>query len=313
MELIRGVHNLRAEHRGCVATIGNFDGVHRGHHSIFSRLGEISTAMALPSILITFEPQPLEYFAGANAPARLTRFKEKVRALEKTGLDRVLVLKFDERLSQIEASEFVEELLVHRLGVKSLMAGTDFRFGRDAFGNLTLLKTLGKRHEFEVLERETFVAAGGRVSSSWIRDALANGELALAAELLGRPYAMSGRVQHGKRLGRTIGYPTANISPRRIVSPLSGIYVVTVSGLGDSARPGVASIGTRPTVNGVGVLLEVHLFDFSSDIYGREVCVNFLRKLRDEVRFDSLEIMTAQIDEDARQARQYFEDSAADR
>ena len=306
MELIRGVYNLRSAHRGCVATIGNFDGIHRGHHSIFSRLGEIGDSLALPSTLITFEPQPLEYFAGANAPARLTRFKEKIRELEKTRLDRVLVLGFDERLSQMEASEFVETLLVERLGVKSLMAGADFRFGRDAFGNLALLQALGKRHHFDVLERETFVAAGGRVSSSWIRDALANGELSLAAELLGHPYSMTGRVQHGKRLGRTIGYPTANIAPRRLVSPLSGIYVVTVSGISAQPLPGVASIGTRPTVNGVGVLLEVHLFDFAADIYGREVCVNFLEKLRDEVRFDSVEIMTAQIDKDAEQARQYF-------
>ena len=307
MKLIRGLHNLRAEHRGTVATIGNFDGVHRGHHSIFSRLADTGRALGMPTTLITFEPQPLEYFAGANAPARLTRFKEKLAELHKTELDRVVVLRFDEQLSNMEAEQFVTELLVDRLGVRVLMAGADFRFGRDAYGNLGLLQSLGARHGFELLERETFETAGGRVSSSWIRDALTNGELELATELLGRPYAMCGRVQMGQQLGRTLGYPTANIAPRRLVSPLSGIYVVSVEGLGADARPGVASIGTRPTVNGVGVLLEAHLFDFNEDIYGREVKVNFLDKLRDEWKFDSLEAMTVQIDKDAGDARAYFE------
>jgi len=307
MKLIRGLHNLLPEHRGTVATIGNFDGVHRGHHSIFSRLADTGQALGLPTTLITFEPQPLEYFAGANAPARLTRLKEKLAELHKTALDRVVVLRFDEQLSNMEAEQFVTELLVDRLGVRVLMAGADFRFGRDAYGNLGLLQSLGARHGFDLLERETFVAAGGRVSSSWIRDALTNGELELATELLGRPYSMCGRVQMGQQLGRSLGYPTANIAPRRLVSPLSGIYAVSVEGLGADPRPGVASIGTRPTVNGVGVLLEAHLFDFNEDIYGREVKVNFLDKLRDEWKFDSLEAMTVQIDKDADDARAYFE------
>ena len=307
MELIRGMHNLCPVHRGTVATIGNFDGVHRGHCSIFSRLTAVAQKHGLPSTLVTFEPQPLEYFAGVNAPARLTRFKEKMRALAATELDRVLVLRFDQTLAKLEAVDFVKTLLVERLGVQVLIAGADFRFGRDAFGNLALLQSMGKQLGFEVVERETYEISGSRVSSSWVRDALANGELELAAELLGRPYSMSGRVQRGNKLGRTIGYPTANIAPRRRVSPLSGIYVVTVDGIAEHALPAVASIGTRPTVDGAEVLLEAHVFDFDRDIYGVELSINFLHKLRDERRFDSIEAMTVQIDRDAADARAYFD------
>ncbi len=307
MELIRGMHNLRARHRGCVVTIGNFDGVHLGHEAVFSQLAAIGKQARLPSVLVTFEPQPQEFFAGANAPSRLTRFTEKMCALAGAPVDRVVVLRFDRCLASMPAGDFIEKFLVAGLGAKLIVAGEDFRFGRDAFGNLALLESYGKRHDFMVVKRETYCARGARVSSSWIRDALANGELELASALLGRTYAMAGRVIRGRQLGRRIGYPTANIAPRRRVCPLSGIYVASVSGIGAQPLAGVASLGTRPTVDGREMLLEVHIFDFDRDIYGRWVAVNFLRKLRDERRFDSVEEMTAQIDTDAETARSFFE------
>ena len=306
MELIRGLHNLREHHHGSVVTIGNFDGVHLGHRAILSQLSQFGEEQGVPTVLVTFEPQPQEFFARADAPPRLTRFREKLLSLRSTSVDRVLMLRFDHELSRMLPTDFVLELLIGHLGARVILAGEDFRFGRDAFGNLALLQELGRKHAFEVVRRDTFNQAGGRVSSSWIRDALANGELELAAGLLGRPYAMSGRVRRGQQLGRTIGYPTANIFPLRNACPLSGIYVVTLAGLTDQPLPGVASVGTRPTVNGKDVILEVHLFDFDQDIYGRMVEVEFRKKLRDELRFDSVEEMTHQIDKDADQAREYF-------
>ena len=306
MELIRGLHNLREHHHGCVVTIGNFDGVHLGHRAILSQLSQFGAEEGVPTVLVTFEPQPQEFFARADSPPRLTRFREKLLALNTTSVDRVLVLRFDHELSQMLPTDFVLEFLVNQLGTRVILAGEDFRFGRDAFGNLALLQELGRKHAFGVVKRETFNQAGGRVSSSWIRDALANGELDLATRLLGRPYSMSGRVRLGKQLGRTIGYPTANILPLRNACPLSGIYVVTLAGVGEKPLPGVASVGTRPTVNGKDVILEVHLFDFQQDIYGRLVEVEFRKKLRDELRFDSMAEMRLQIDQDAELAREYF-------
>ena len=306
MELIRGLRNLRRRHHGSVLTIGNFDGVHLGHRAILTQLSQFGEEEGVPTVLVTFEPQPLEFFARAVAPPRLTRFREKLHALDTTSVDRVLMLNFDHELSQMLPDAFVMELLIDQLGARLILAGEDFRFGRDAFGNLALLQELGRKHGFRVVTRDTFSQSGGRVSSSWIRDALANGELDLAARLLGRPYSMSGRVRHGQQLGRTIGFPTANIFPHRAACPLSGIYIVTLLGISEQPLPGVASVGTRPTVDGKDVILEVHIFDFTKDIYGRMVEVEFLQKLRDELRFDSVAEMTVQIEKDAQQAREYF-------
>jgi len=300
------MHGLRPRHRECVVTIGNFDGVHLGHRAVLEQLAALGREARLPTTLVTFEPQPQEFFAGPNAPARLTRFREKMTALAETPLERVVVLRFDQALSRTSAETFVEEFLLDGLGMRDIVAGEDFRFGRDGYGNLMLLEEYGARHGFRVVKRETFHVAGGRVSSSWVRDALANGELELAAELLGRPYRMCGRVRRGDRIGRTLGYPTANIDPERLVCPLGGIYVVTVSGLEPRPLPGVASVGTRPTLDGTRTVIEAHLFDFDRDIYGRRVEVHFLHKLRDELRFDSLEALRAQIDRDADRARSYF-------
>ena len=304
MEVIRGWHNVRPEHHGCVATIGNFDGVHLGHRALIGQLATLGRAHGVPTTLVTFEPQPLEFFAGENAPARLTRLREKLTALGTLALDRVALLRFDARLSALSPVEFVESFLVAGLGVRVVVAGDDFRFGHRGGGNFDLLVSLGARHGFDVVKRETCRVHGGRVSSTWIRDALANDELEIARELLGRPYTVSGRIARGDRRGRTIGFPTLNIAFRRRRPALRGVYAVTVAGLGAGARDAVANLGTRPTVDGTGVLLEVHVFDWSGDVYGRCVGVSFVEKIRDERKFDSFDALREQIGRDCASARE---------
>ncbi len=306
MELIRGMHNLAGRHRGCVATLGNFDGVHLGHRTILSQLARLGRDLGLASTLVTFEPPPQEFFAGPKARPRLTRFREKMLALDATPVDRVIVLRFDETLSRVPAGTFIEQFLVSRLGVKLVVAGDDFRFGQGARGNLALLEEYGTRHDYAVVRHETYMVGGARVSSSRVREALASGDLGLAEKLLGRSYFMCGRVGRGNRLGSRIGYPTANVMPRRRACALAGIFVVSVGGVGARALPGVASIGTRPTVGGKQVVLEAHVFDFDGDLYGKHIRVNFLEKLRDEQHFGSVEAMTRQIARDAAQARAFF-------
>lgn len=306
MELIRGLHNLRAAHRGCVATIGNFDGVHLGHQAVLGQLSEQAARMHVPSTVITFEPQPLEYFAPDKAPARLTRFREKFEALRRFNVDRLLVLPFNRKLAQWTAQEFIQRVLVAGLQVRYLVVGDDFRFGRGRSGDFALLQQAGRQHGFEVVNLHSFCSNGQRVSSTRIREAMQRGDLAGAAQLLGRQYRMSGRVAHGDKIGRQLGYPTANIHIRRKTTPLHGIFVVEVFGLPGEPLPGVASLGTRPTVNGKKMLLEVYLFDFAQDIYGRHLQVGFLHKLRDELRFTSLDALKMQIDKDVAQAKQYF-------
>lgn len=303
VELIRGLHNLQARHRGCVATIGNFDGVHLGHRAILAQLLEQAELRGLPGALVCFEPQPQEFFAGANAPPRLTRLREKLELLRQTRLARVLVLRFDAALAARSAQAFIDEVLVAGLGVRDLVVGDDFRFGHNGEGNFDLLVEQGVQQGFEVHKRATFAAAGGRVSSSWVRDALANGELALAAELLGRRYAISGRVVHGRQLGRSIGFATANVALGRMETPLRGVYAVRVDGAGEGLKPGVANLGRRPTVDGERLLLEVHLFDFDGDVYGCRLRVEFAQRIRDERRFASLDELKAQIARDATAAR----------
>lgn len=239
MQLIRGMHNLRAEHRGCVATIGNFDGVHLGHQAVIGQLAEKASELHLPSVLITFEPQPLEYFAPAKAPARLTRFREKVQALRRFSVDRLLVLPFNARLAQMRAEAFIEDLLVEGLGVHYLVVGDDFRFGKDRAGDFAMLQGAGERHGFQVVNMHTFAIDGERVSSTRIRSALTRGDMAMAERLLGRSYRMSGRVAHGEKLGRQLGFPTANIHIHRKATPLQGIFVVEVFGIEGEPLPAV--------------------------------------------------------------------------
>ncbi|MGA7800940.1 MAG: bifunctional riboflavin kinase/FAD synthetase [Gammaproteobacteria bacterium] len=306
MELIRGLHNLRPEHRGCAATIGNFDGVHLGHQAVLGQLSERAGALGLPTCVITFEPTPMEYFAPEKAPARLTRLREKLLALRRFSVDRVLCLRFDQRLAGLSPADFVRTVLADGLGVRYLVVGDDFRFGKGRQGDFPFIQRAGQEYGFQVVNMHTFNVDGGRVSSTRIRDALAGGDMAAAEKLLGRPYRMCGRVAHGDRRGRTIGFPTANIHLHRHATPVQGVFAVELFGLDREPVAGVANVGTRPTVDGTRTLLEVHLFDFDQDIYGRYVYVNFLRKLRPEMRFESFEALKEQIHQDAQAARAYF-------
>ena len=308
MQVIRGIYNLKPEHQGCVATIGNFDGVHLGHQAVLGQLAEKAGELALPVAVITFEPQPQEYFRPDESPPRLTRLREKIQALRRYAVDRVLVLRFDEKFSQQSADEFIQKLLVNGLGVKYLVIGDDFRFGKDRAGDFAMLKEAGKRQGFEVVNMHTFMLDGERVSSTRVRAALGNGNLNEAEKLLGRIYRMSGRVAHGDKRGRTIGFPTANIYLHRKAIPLRGVFVIQLYGVEGEPVPGVANLGTRPTVDGMRTLLEVHLFDFDRDIYGCHVHVDFLHKLRDERRFDSFEKLKEQILLDVEQAHDFFVD-----
>jgi riboflavin kinase/FMN adenylyltransferase len=306
MQLIRGLHNLHPDRHGCVATIGNFDGMHRGHQAVVDQCRRQARQLGLPLTLVTFEPQPREFFAAVSAPPRLTRLREKLQVIAAHGVERVLCLRFDAQLAQLDAEEFVRRILVDGLHVRYLVVGDDFRFGRQRAGNFATLQQAGARHGFAVADMDSCLVDGQRVSSTRVRDALQQGDMVRAARLLGRAYAMCGRVAHGDKRGRTIGFPTANIYLHRVNSPLAGVFAVEVTGLGGTAVQGVANIGCRPTVDGTRALLEVHLFDFDRDIYGAHVQVNFRHKLREERRFDSLQALHAQIRLDAQQARDFF-------
>ena len=306
MELIRGLHNLRPQHRGCVATIGNFDGVHLGHQAVIGQLAEKADDMDLPAVVISFEPQPLEYFAPAKAPSRLTRFREKLQALKRYAVDRVLCLPFNQKLANLGYKEFIQQILVDGLDVKYLVVGDDFRFGKNREGHFEHLVEAGKEHDFQVVNMHTFAIDNERVSSTRIRHALEQGDMEKAEQLLGRDYRMSGRVAHGEKLGRELGYPTANIHIHRKVSPLQGIFAVEVFGLEKEPLQGVASIGTRPTVGGTKVILEVFLFDFDRDIYGKHLQVSFLHKIRDEKHFESLDVLKENIADDVEKAKAFF-------
>jgi riboflavin kinase/FMN adenylyltransferase len=306
MEVIRGLHNLRPRHRGCVATLGNFDGVHLGHQAVIGQLAEKAQELKLPTLVMIFEPQPLEYFRPDQTPARLTRLREKLMALRRYSVDRALVVRFDRAFAAMTAEDFMERVLVEKLGVRYLVVGDDFRFGRERRGDFAMLAAAGRRHGFPVVNLHTYAIDGERVSSTRVRERLAAGDLAGAERLLGRPYRMSGRVAHGDKIGRRLGIPTANIHLHRRETPVRGIFVIEAFGIEGEPWPGVASIGTRPTVNGTRVLLEVHLFDFDRNIYGAHVHVNFLHKLREEKRFDSIDEMVRRIHEDSAQAREYF-------
>jgi riboflavin kinase / FMN adenylyltransferase len=311
MRLIRGLHNLRPADRGCVATIGNFDGVHLGHRAVFQRLLARGRELGLPATVITFEPQPMEVFAPESAPARLTRLREKLGALRASDIERVMLLEFGPRLAAMPAPEFVQRLLIEGLGVRFLLVGDDFRFGRGRTGDFALLRDMGRVAEangagFAVEDLHTITHGAERISSTRVREALARGDLEQARHLLGRPYCLEGRVVHGDKRGRAIGFPTANIALHRRVSPVRGVYAVRVKGLGSEPWPGVANIGTRPTVDGTSARLEVHLFDFDQSIYGRHLEVELVLRLRDEQRFQSFEALRAQIQRDAETARAFL-------
>lgn len=307
-KIIRGFHNLPASPQGCVATIGNFDGVHLGHQAVLTQLAMKGDMVGLPAVVITFEPQPFEYFVPDKAPARLTRFREKVEALRAYSIQTLCVLRFDETLARMSAEDFIRKLLIEGLNVRYLVVGDDFRFGRHRHGDFAMLQRVGREHGFQVVNMHTFAIDHDRVSSTRIRDALHEGNLEAAEKLLGRPYRMSGRVAHGDKRGRKMGFPTANIHLHRCKIPLNGVFAVQLFGLDEEPVNGVANIGIRPTIGGDKALLEVHLFDFNRDIYGEHVQVHFLHKIREEQRFDGLEALMAQIEKDCGEARAFFEE-----
>jgi riboflavin kinase/FMN adenylyltransferase len=306
MELIRGLHNLRPRHCGSVVTIGNFDGVHRGHQAILAQLEQAGARLGLPDTVMIFEPQPQEFFQGDAAPPRLMHWRDKVDALAAAGVQRVLCVRFDAKFRALTAREFVKQLLVDGLGCRYLVVGDDFRFGCDRSGDFTLLQAAGQEFGFEVQATPTIEVAGARVSSTRIRAALKAADFALAEILLGRPYSISGHVTHGDKLGRTLGVPTANLRSQRKVSPLSGIYAVTVTNALPHPVRGVCSVGRRPTVNGQDERIETYLLDFDADIYGHRIHVTFHQKLREELKFDSLDELKVAMAKDIADARQYF-------
>lgn len=284
-------------------TIGNFDGLHLGHQAVLERLIERARALGAPAVVMSFEPTPREFFMGAAAPPRLARFREKFLALAAQGVDRLFCARFDRAMSRLPAERFIEAYLVEGLGTRHLVIGDDFRFGRDRAGDFSMLEAAGREHGFEVEETPTRIVEGMRVSSTAVRAALAAGDLALATRLLGRHYGMTGRVVEGRRLGRSLGFPTANLRPGRRVLPVTGVFAVLVTGVGDRPWPAVANLGVRPTVDGTEPLLEAHLFDFSGNLYGRRITVEFVARLRDEQRFENTQALVAQMRRDAGLAR----------
>ena len=311
MKVFRGLPNA-ASRAPCALTIGNFDGVHRGHKALLARVREAAAGLGLEAAVMTFEPHPREFFAQragdpTKAPKRIANLRDKLQSLADGGVDRVIVEHFNAHFSGQSPQEFVEKVLVQGLHVKWLMVGEDFCYGAKRAGNVATLIEAGKQYGFEVQALPTVVNEGVRISSSAVRVALAAGDFGHAQALLGHPYTVSGHVIHGKKLGRTLGFPTLNLRIAHKRPALSGIFVVRVHGLSDKPIAGVASMGVRPTVEDAGrVLLETYLFDYDQPCYGRLIKVEFLKKLRDEEKFVDLPTLTAAIERDAQHARQFF-------
>jgi riboflavin kinase/FMN adenylyltransferase len=305
MRILRSVP--RAARSPIALTIGNFDGVHLGHQAMLSRLREAARARGLPACAMTFEPHPREFFAPDQAPARLTTLREKLELLEAQGLDCAHVLRFDYRLAQVSADDFVDRVLVQGLGVRYLLVGDDFRFGARRAGDFALLASRAASLGYTVEAMSSVIAEGERVSSTAVRKALEHGDMDKAARFLGRPYSISGAVVHGDALGRELGYPTANVRITHNRPPLTGIFAVELAGVGATPARGVASLGVRPTVKREGApVLEVFLLDFDGDLYGKRVRVDFLHKFRDERKFADLAALTRQIADDVAATRTYF-------
>jgi riboflavin kinase / FMN adenylyltransferase len=304
MELVRGLHNVDRAARGCVLTIGAFDGIHRGHQEMIRVLRTTATSHRLPGALLSFEPTPREFFAKGTPPARLTRFREKYEALRQYGVERFVCLRFDTALRSMSPDQFIGDVLMSALGARHVIVGHDFKFARNLAGNVETLRAAGPAAGFAVTEVPPFEIDGERVSSSLIRTALDAGDMQRAARLLGRPYRMTGKVVEGAKLGRKLGFPTANMRPQRRATPLAGVFAIRVSGCGLQNAPGVASLGTRPAVNGKELLLEAYVFDFDGDLYRRYLHVDFIARLRDELWFADMDQLVEQMKQDAARARE---------
>jgi len=289
---------------GSVVTIGAFDGLHLGHQRLLDQVFRSATTFGLPTIVMSFEPTPKEFFSADRPPARLMRFREKFDALSQAGVDLFFCPRFDAAMRDIPATTFIRRLLIHTMNVRQLVIGDDFRFASKREGNVEMLQRAGEALDFSVTQVPSVVVDGDRVSSTAIRDALWEGDLERAGRLLGRPYRMSGRVIPGQQLGRDLGYPTANVNLQRRQSAVMGIFAVRVHGVADDPLDAVASVGTRPTFGGVKPVLEVHIFDFDRDIYGRYIHVDFVARLRSERKFESADALIEQMHVDSRQARE---------
>ena len=310
MQLVRGIHNIQladgALSKGCVLTIGNFDGVHLGHRRVIAALIKQAKLLDCEAVVLVFEPQPQELFSPDTAPARLCRLRDKYHLLEKLGVDRLICINFNRKFANQSAEDFIEQLLVKRLSVKHLIIGDDFHFGKNRLGNFAMLCQAGKHLGFEVSDTASYKMADCRISSTEIRLALEQDRLTDAERMLGRPYSIIGRVFHGDKRGRQLGFPTANVSLKRRVSPLAGVYAVQVN-LSNGVFYGVANVGCRPTVSGSRQQLEVHIFDFNGDLYGQRIEVVMLKKLRNEIAFTSIAKLTEQISKDSEQARLFID------
>lgn len=308
IEIIRGLVNIKPGHKHAVVTIGNFDGVHKGHQALLRRVRQAAADQGVKSMLICFEPQPREFFDEYQAPARLTRFREKVALLDDQGIDQVLCVKFNLATRTLSTQAFID-ILVKQLAVTALYVGDDFKFGNNRQGSFSDLQVAGQAHGFPVTNLYTLVHDDLRISSTRIRECLAAGEFDLAAQMLGHPWSITGKIFHGRQLGRTLDVPTANIQLHRYVAPVAGVFAVQMA-IDDQVHQGVANVGVRPTVEGseqTRPILEVHLFDFAEDIYGKTVKVIFRHKIRDEKKFDDLDELKQAIFRDIDEARAYFQ------
>ena len=316
MKVFRGLPKL-ADRRPCALTIGNFDGVHLGHRALLAHVSDAAKRLGVETAVMTFEPHPREFFARMagderRAPSRIANLREKLQALAQAGVERVVVEHFNAHFASLSPEAFIRQVLVDGLQVRWLIVGDDFCFGAKRAGNFALLAEAGKKYGFDVVALPTIAHEGSRISSSAVRAALTDGDFTHAQELLGHPYSISGRVLHGRKLGRTIGFPTANLRIAHRRPAISGIFVVQVHGLADDPLPGVASLGVRPTVEDNGrVLLETHVFDYAGQCYGKLIRVEFLEKLRDEAKYEDLDTLTQAIAADARAARDFFSGRSA--
>ena len=311
MNVLRGSTQLSVA-PACALSIGNFDGVHRGHRALLQLLRTSAQEKGLASCVMTFEPHPKEFFSPEQAPARILNLRDKLAAFAEIGIDQVVVEHFNSAFARLSPDEFVSEILVKQLNAKWILIGDDFCYGAKRAGNFDSLKAAGKKYGFEVASIDTVLEGGERISSSALRDALATGDLKLAANLLGRPYGISGHVIHGQKLGRQLGFPTLNLAVANHLQhrkpPTSGIFTAQVIGLSSEPLPAVASLGVRPTVEDEGrVLLETHIFDFNQDVYGKIITVELLEKIRDEAKYPDLDTLTQAIASDALHARNYFQ------
>lgn len=313
MQIIEETSGFLAQHKGCVATIGKFDGVHTGHQLIIQQLRNKASELQLPSVVILIEPHPEEFFAVSpqDCPARLSELEEKLELLAALGVDVVYKLKFNDALRQLSAQEYIESILVNGLGVAALIIGNDFRFGHQRRGDFAMLKEFGAKHGFELIETTSCEHEGVRISSTYVRQQLQAGEFDLVELLLNRPYGISGTVVMGQQLGRDLGFPTCNVKLNRKSLPLHGVYACDVKvdnvDMAERLLKGAANIGYRPTVSeGNKAILEVHLLDFDSDIYGERITVIFRQKIREERKFESLEALQTCIAIDVQSVREFF-------